>query len=139
MEKSPYMRYNYGKPGMQSQVSRAMDPNYKLIGGKTAFMQGECTAKGGCSAYGGPLNASQQLVEGQGTDYNKPGKKNKPSKGNFSPNDKGFIRNISFQSKKKKAQKALFDKQYREGKLGPVKGRGGDPSEGTLMFTTTQL
>lgn len=31
MEKSPYMRYNYGKPGMQSQVSRAMDPNYSLI------------------------------------------------------------------------------------------------------------
>ena len=31
MEKSPQMQYNYGKPGMQSQVSRAMDPNYSLI------------------------------------------------------------------------------------------------------------
>ena len=137
MEKSPYMRHNYGKPGIQSQVSRAMDPNYKLIGGKTAFMQAECTAKGGCPSYGGPLNESQKLVEGQGTDYNKPGKKKKPSKGNFSPNDKGFLKNISFKSKKKKAQKELFDKQYREGKMGPIKGRQGDPSEGTLMFTAT--
>ena len=134
MEKSPYMRYNYGKPGMQSQVSRAMDPNYKLIGGKTAFMQAECTAKGGCPSYGGPLNASQKLVQGQGTDYNKPGKKKKPSKSNFSPNDKGFLKNISFKRSTKKATQEMIKKQLQEKQQ---KEQEKNNPEGTLMFTAT--